>query len=184
MLPSHPALRRWLQADGSLTARLRRHGQVTVQVLAQSAMPLSPEEKHDLGVRSGYVREVVLLLDGVPVVWARSATPLHAIQGPWRAMRGLGTRPLAELLFAGRRVQRLPLQAHRLARRSGMERHVRKQWMRLPIETAEASVPRWARSSVFLHKGQPLRVMEAFAPWVSRLGVSRSHIPDTRIADR
>jgi chorismate--pyruvate lyase len=155
-----------------------------VRVLAQAVMPLWREEEQDLGVRSGYVREVVLLLDGVPVVWARSATPLHAMQGPWRAMRGLGTRPLAELLFAGRRVQRLPLQAHRLASRGRMERHVRKQWLGLPQQAMGAKVPQWARSSVFLHKGQPLRVMEAFAPWVSRLGVSRLHIPDTRIADR
>ena len=169
MLASHPALRRWLQADGSLTARLRQHGQVTVQVLAQSAMPLWREERLDLGVRCGYVREVVLLLDAVRVVWARSATQLHTIEGPWRAMRGLGTRPLAELLFAGRRVQRTPLRAHHLVKRSAMERHLRNQWLHLPQQTTGAEVPQWARSSVFWHKGQPLRVMEAFAPWVGSL---------------
>jgi len=31
--PARPGLKRWLQATGSLTARLRRHGTVRVQVL-------------------------------------------------------------------------------------------------------------------------------------------------------
>ena len=169
MLASHPALRRWLQADGSLTARLRRHGQVTVQVLAQSAMPLWREERLELAVRCGYVREVILLLDGVPVVWARSATTYRAIQGPWRALRGLGSRPLAELLFTGRQVLRAPLQAWRAPRSSLQDRHIRRKWQLETQQTAAVATPRWARSSVFLHKGHPLRVMEVFSPWVIAL---------------
>jgi chorismate-pyruvate lyase len=30
-------------------------------------------------------------------------------------------------------------------------------------------LPRWARSSVFWRHGHPLRVMEAFSPWVAAL---------------
>jgi chorismate-pyruvate lyase len=33
-------------------------------------------------------------------------------------------------------------------------------------------MPRWARSSVFWRHGHPLRVMEAFSPWVSTLALS------------
>jgi chorismate--pyruvate lyase len=144
-------------------------------------MPLSRAEQQDLGTRSGYVREVALLLDGVPVVWARSATPLHAIQGPWRAIQGLGTRPLAELLFEGRRVERAPLRAHHLVKSSPLQRHARNQWLALAQVHAQADVPRWARSSVFWHKGQPLRVMEAFSPWVCSLSSEPSHVPDARV---
>lgn len=184
MVPTDFALRYWLQANGSLTSRLRRHGPVTVHVLAQGRMRLWREEQEDLGTRSGYVREVVLLLNGTPVVWARSVTPLHAIQGPWRAMQGLGTRPLAELLFEGRRVERAPLRAHHLKKSSSLERHMRNQWRGLAQQTAAADVPRWARSSVFWHKGQPLRVMEAFSPWVCQLPGNTSHAPDAGIAIR
>lgn len=184
MVPTDFALRFWLQANGSLTSRLRRHGHVTVHVLAQGRMRLWREEQEDLGTRSGYVREVVLLLNGMPVVWARSATPLHAIQGPWRAMQGLGTRPLAELLFEGRKVERAPLRAHHLAKSSPLERHLRNQWVDMPVEGTRPDAPRWARSSVFWHKGQPLRVMEAFSPWVVGLSSARSHAPDAGIANR
>lgn len=165
-LPSHPQLRFWLQAEGSLTSRLRVHGAVQVQVLQQGAMALWREEQDALQTRSGYVREVVLLLDGRPLVWARSATPRSAVQGPWRALQGLGARPLAELLFADRPVQREPLRAHHLAQGGPVQRHLRAQWQALAVTTAAQGVPRWARSSVFWHKGQPLRVMEAFSPWV------------------
>jgi chorismate--pyruvate lyase len=166
IFPADPALRHWLQAEGSLTARLRRFGHVQVLVQQQAAMPLWPLERVDLKQRSGYVREVVLLLNGRPAVWARSATSLTAIEGPWHAMRGLGTRPLAELLFATRHVQRAPLQMHHLPKRGVMHNHIGRQWSVLEQEHLGAAMPQWARSSVFWRKGQGLRVMEAFSPWV------------------
>jgi chorismate--pyruvate lyase len=156
-------------ADGSLTSRLRRHGQVEVRVQQQGAFALWPQERTDLNAMRGYVREVVLLLDGRPAVWARSATTHRAIQGPWRALRGLGSRPLAELLFCGRHVQRAPLQAWQLPRSSLQERHIRRQWLSVQTHGDAAATPRWARSSVFWQDGQPLRVMEAFSPWVAAL---------------
>ena len=168
-LPSDPGLRWWLQADGSLTSRLRAHGTVEVQVQQQGPCALWAPEQADLQVLCGYVREVVLLLNGRPAVWARSSTTHRAIQGPWRAMRGLGSRPLAELLFAERHVEREPLQAHHLVRCSLPVRHIQCQWQALAQPTADAALPRWARSSVFWRQGHPLRVMEAFSPWVSTL---------------
>lgn len=164
--PSDPRLQHWLQAPGSLTARLRRFGPVEVQVQRQAVMALWQPEQDALQQRCGYVREVVLLLNGRPAVWARSATPLPASKGPWRALQGLGTRPLAELLFAARPVQRAPLQGEHLPRSSTMQSHIRRQWLQLPQQTAQEAVPHWARSSVFWHRGHALRVMEAFSPWV------------------
>lgn len=156
--PVQPRLHAWLQADGSLTARLRQHGVVQVVVVRQGTQALWPQEQQDLGCRSGHVREVVLLVDGMPAVWARSATPHAALQGPWKALANLGNRPLAELLFQGRRVQRSPLQSIPLVRHGLMDSRLHKAWT--------GPLPRWARSSVFWHQGQPLRVMEAFAPWL------------------
>lgn len=168
-LPSSPVLRHWLQAPGSLTARLRRHGVLEVRVQQQGKSLLWPPEQGDLQQASAYVREVVLLLDGRPVVWARSATSQQAVQGPWRALQGLGTRPLAELLFGTLQVARSPLRAQRIAPASPLHNHMRRQWMALDALTAEAGVPLWARSSVFWRKGHALRVMEAFSPWVATL---------------
>jgi len=167
--PADPTLRHWLHAEGSLTARLRQFGPVEVRVQQQGAMALWGPEQHDLQQRSGYVREVVLLLGGRPAVWARSATSQRAIQGPWRAMQGLATRPLAELLFSSRRVERAPLQSLHLPKGSPLHRHMRSQWLSLDAPTSAAELPHWARSSVFRRHGHALRVMEAFAPWVCTL---------------
>jgi chorismate--pyruvate lyase len=169
--PTNPRLAAWLQADGSLTSRLRVYGHIEVVVLAQGSSRLWQQEQFDLQCPSGHVREVMLLLDGRPAVWARSATSHRAITGAWRALRGLGNRPLAELLFSGSRVCRSPLLPHHLIRTSAEEKHMRTQWTRLPGEQHSMPAPRWARSSVFWRHGQPLRVMEAFAPWVATLKV-------------
>jgi chorismate--pyruvate lyase len=167
--PADPSLRAWLTAPGSLTARLRAHGKVEVQVQRQCSQRLWPLERRDLGCRSGHVREVVLLLDGVPVVWARSATSHRALQGAWKALSGLGTRPLAELLFQRRHVCREPLRIQRLPRHGLAEGRLLRA---LPAAKPQAR-PMWARSSVFWHRGQALRVMESFAPWVTSLDAHR-----------
>jgi chorismate--pyruvate lyase len=116
---------------------------------------------------------VVLLLDGSPAVWARSATTRRAVQGPWRALQGLGTRPLAELLFVGRQVRREPLRTWQLPRGGPEARHIRQQWQGIAQQTPVADQPRWARSSVFWQHGHALRVMEAFSPWVLGFGAPK-----------
>jgi chorismate--pyruvate lyase len=163
--PASAALHAWLVAPGSLTARLRAHGKVEVQVQRQGSQRLWPEERRDLRGRSGHVREVILLLDGRPVVWARSATSHRALQGSWKALTGLGTRPLAELLFLHRHVDRQPLRVERLAPHGRAESRLRAAW--------PGPHPLWARSSVFRQHGQALRVMESFAPWIATLDAHR-----------
>lgn len=169
----------WLQAPGSLTARLRAHGRVTVQVLQQGHRALWPQEQQALGTRAGHVREVMLMVEGRPAVWARSVTPLPAARGAWRAMKGLGTRPLAELLFSHRRVHRGPLQARRLPTASHEGRHVARSWQ-AHAAAGQDVAPTWARHSVFRHRGHPLQVLEAFSPWVGQLDAGRPGRPRRR----
>jgi chorismate lyase len=154
---------RWLRAAGSLTARLRQHGLVRVQVLSQGTQRLTRPERQALKRVSGHVREVLLWVDNEPAVWARSATSQRALRGPWKALKGLGMRPLAELLFSHHRVIRGPLCQHDW--HSGGPEHLRMQraW-----PAAKRLMPRWARASVFQHHGQGLRVMESLAPRLAR----------------
>ena len=161
-IASHRNRRSWLQAGGSLTARLRRHGPVQVVVLSEGVRRLWHAEAVDLRCRVGYVREVAISIHGVPAVWARSATSCVAARGAWQALQVLANRPLAELLFGPRQVQRSRLRAHRIARHGPVDAGLRRSWARL---AAPAMQPRWARSSVFFRRGAALRVMEAFAPW-------------------
>lgn len=170
--PVPPRLGQWLSAPGSLTARLRLLGTVRVEVLDQGRRRLWPQERQALGCSVGHVREVVLRVDERPAVWARSSVPVRAVKGPWRAIRGLGTRPLAELLFTHRAVRRGPLQALRFQPHGPASTHMARQWARLHAAAATlpaaapTSAPTWSRHSLFHHHGQPLQVLEAFAPWV------------------
>jgi chorismate--pyruvate lyase len=165
------SLRRWLTAPGSLTARLRQHGLVTVQVISQGRRPLWPQERAALHSTQGHVREVVLRLDGRVAVWARSATPLRAVKGPWRAIKGLGARPLAELLFEQQQVRRDPLVSEPFLQQSPQRQHLARQWAALHAEQTSNcdAPPTWARRSVFWHRDAPLQVLESFADWVSAL---------------
>lgn len=164
--------RRWLAASGSLSARLARQGDAfTVQVVRQGMQPLRLEEARALGLASrqaGYVREVVLSVDGEPVIFARTvSTHAHSL-GPWRAIRGLGTRPLADLLFKRSGIGRTPLAFARLPALHPLRADVNQGW---PTVTAlprpRGLLP--ARRSVFTRNGAPLMVTEVFAaaqaPW-------------------
>lgn len=165
-------VRRWVGASGSLSARLASVGQTfSVQVLSQGRHPLGADEARALGlrgIRSGYVREVVLRVDDVPVVFARSVTPHDRSLGPWRAVRGLGTRPLADVLFKRLGLARTPLAFFRLKSASPLRRHVAKAWQDATGEPMATRAPP-ARRSVFTRCGAPLLVMEVFAarrtPW-------------------
>lgn len=167
--PVDPRAQAWLTAPGSLTARLRAHGHVDVVVLFQGSRRLWPIESRDLRQPNGHVREVILRIDGRPAVWARSTTPHRALRGPWKALLGLGCRPLAELLFQRRHVCRDPLQSHHPKRHSLAMSHLQTQWQPFAPHDRPGQTPLWARSSVFWRSGQPLRVLEVFAPWVLAL---------------
>jgi len=158
-------LRRWLQAPGSLSARLAATGKsFSVQVLAQGHQPLTVDEARALGhghQRKGYAREVVLRVDGVPKVFARSVTAHTDSLAAWRSVRGLGTRPLADVLFKRGGITRAPLAFARLTPVSTLKRHVDTQWLRATAAPVQARTLS-ARRSAFVRRGAALLVMEVF----------------------
>lgn len=121
------------------------------------------------------MREVILHVGERPAVWARSSVSAQAVKGPWRAIKGLGTRPLAELLFSHHAVSRGPLHACRIPPHSLERAHIERQWhgVKEGAQPARGPTPSWARHSLFRHRGHPLQVMEAFAPWVLPLDCRR-----------
>ncbi len=164
--PARGGLRRWLQASGSLSARLAATGDsFCVQVLAQGRQPLTRDESRALGLagrRIGYAREVLLRVDGQALVFARSVTAHADSQGIWRSVRGLGSRPLADVLFKRAGILRTPLAYSQFRRQSRMQRHVASAW-RAATGQALSHQALLARRSVFTHHGAALMVMEVFA---------------------
>jgi chorismate--pyruvate lyase len=164
--PARGGVRRWLQATGSLSARLAATGQTfSVLVLRQGRQPLTVDEARALGLgaqRTGYVREVLLHVDGTPRVFARSVTAHGDSVGAWRSVRGLGSRPLADVLFRRSGITRQPLAFNQLKPQGPLRRHVARLWQAASDQPmSRTALP--ARRSVFTRHGAALLVMEVFA---------------------
>ena len=163
-LPAQRRLAEWLSASGSLTAHIRRVGhEFRVRKLAQSCTLALPEESALLGRCTGAVVREVLLMEGdVPLVFAHSVVMHAHTHGPWRSIRGLGSRPLAELLFADRSVQRRPLHYRVVTAADPLGQRILQA---LP----HTKFPLWARRSAFYKQGKPLLVTEVFLPAITEM---------------
>jgi chorismate lyase len=154
----------WLTRGGSLTAHLRTLGAVTLRVTREAVAVAWADEYAALGVAARepvWVREVVLEVDGVPLVAAHSVTPLAASRSVWQSMRRLSSRPLAELLYNDGSVSRSTLVSARLTARHPLF------WLASPeIAGAMRHAPHAlvARRSVFMRRGAPLMVTECMLP--------------------
>ena len=179
-IATRDSLRDWLRAPGSLSRRLARLGErYEVQVLRQGVAPFRALERLALGLPPRgltIVREVILRVDGEPLVWARSALHQRATTGPWRALKGLGARPLGHLLYEDHRISRSELQPRRLSRSGHTRRHAARQWL---AATGTPLSPQmlWSRNSVFSRSGAQLRVMELFVPELAGLRPGKRQRP-------
>ena len=156
----------WLSDHASLTARLRRLGRVAVVVLREGVGAPLADECAALGVAAGaplWCREVLLRVDGVACVYARSVTPIGVSRSAWRAIRSLGTRPLAELLYASADVSRSGLASQVVTPGHPLYRRMRARGSgRLPHAVL-------ARRSVFRRHAAPLLVTECLLPTLWRM---------------
>ena len=158
--------RPWLTYPGSLTRRIvERSSGFRVEVVARTLVFPNADEHRALGRpyhKLAYVREVLLHADGGPVVMAHSIVSTRDLHGAWHALAGLGTRPLAQLLFSDRRVRRTPFEYARVDRRHPLWRRARR--------LARRELPAlWARRSLFTLRGHPLMVTEVFLPALAEL---------------
>lgn len=160
-------LRPWLTDSGSLTARVRaRCDAFSLVVLEQRLALPHPDESSLLGLRRGeiaWVREVLLVADGVPVVFARSILPRHERGGSWTLFHGIGSRPLGAALFADPSIRREPLACRRLDRRDARYHRI------LRAAPPGLSKGVWARRSLFRLGGRVLLVSEMFLPTIFEL---------------
>lgn len=159
--PPAGAMRRWLSARGSLTARIAsRFDGFNLLRLSQKLVVPHADERRALGLKRGrraVVREVVLRGGAIPLVFAHSVAAPASLRGAWRGLSRLGARPLAEMLFADPLVTRMPIEYRRLDRRHAL--------FRKAIAAADRPATfLWARRSVFLKRRAPLLVTEVFLP--------------------
>lgn len=155
-----------VEAPGSLSARLRSLGtRFEVEVLHEGIGRLGRDERRDLGVPTqgqGWVRVVLLRVDGQACVLARSVCPRTSSRSAWRAIRALGPRPLADVLYAGPALRRSPLNAFCLRPRDPWRVRLERQVGMTANPGIWPPGSCWGRHSTFFRKGQALRVMEIF----------------------
>lgn len=160
---AHSPFNPWLRDRGSLTAYLQARGQFVVRVLRQGlAMPTS-DEAIALGIKRdqlAWVREVVLLCAGEPLVFAHSVLPCRP-RGPMtRWLARLGNRSLGALLFAHPGFARGAIHGQRLD-----HRHALFHPALAAMGLAATPPPHlWARRSCFAFGAQSVLVTEVFAP--------------------
>ncbi len=166
-MPISSELARLIVRAGSLTESLRAvsSSSFSVQVLRQETRSLSEFSDHLLADRSGsgLLREVYLVSDGRPAVFAQTLVPGGTLRAhPWLA--GLGDEPLGQQLFAHPDLERRPFdyacltQADQLAQQAlaGLGKAAA-----FPDEL-------WARRRLFLLSGHPVSVNEVFFPAAAR----------------
>lgn len=150
----------WLRDRGSLTARLQACGRFSVGLLWQRLARPTADEAALLGLRPGVrarVREVVLRVDGVPVVFAHTVLPCRP-RGPLtRWLARLGTRSLGAMLFAHPGFARGALHYRRLDARHPLH-------SRATATLGCTSRTLWARRSRFVFGCQSVLVTEVFSP--------------------
>lgn len=160
-------LRPWLTDPRSLTARIAaRCGALHVRVLHTGLGWPTEDERRLVGLapkRQAWVREVLLVADGKPVVFAHTVLHPSKLRGHWRMAAGIGGQPLGAALFAQPRIVRGPLHNERITGAHPLHRRAEKALGKsLPVL--------WGRRSRFLHGGNPLLVTEVFLPEIVRLG--------------
>jgi len=155
-------LRPWLVERGSLTARLKRqYPDFSVQVLSQAWRKPNVDEQALLQASAttrAWVREVMLMGQGQPQVFAHSVIARKDLRGEWHGLRHIGRVPLGAALFANVRVNRGQLHYRKLSKR-----HPLYQALCHYFPPARQQ-PIWARRSLFCLRHFRLLVTEVFLP--------------------
>ncbi len=146
--PIPPAWKNWLMDAGSLTARLKKSwpGQFQVDVLFHDWDRPTLDERRFLEMEDreqASIREVTLLCNGQPRIFARSILPASSLEGKNRQLLFLKDRPLGEFLFSQPDLVRGPIEL-----------------TRLNYNNEEI----WGRRSRFTLDNKPLAVCEYFLP--------------------
>lgn len=152
----------WLYDDASLTLRLQQAsgGDFRVAVLSQGWQRPLLNERLALGMghsEYGIVRQVQLVCNGAPWVYARSVIPVGTLQGAGRQLARLGNRPLGAFLFANRGVVREPMEITCVTPGQMIYHEAMAG-----VKSKQAAV--WGRRSRFRFEGRPLLVSEFFLP--------------------
>ncbi len=141
----------WLAHVGSMTRLMRQHAQSQFEltvVREQVGMATSREcELLNITTADVYAREIVMLVDGAPWLYARSVFPTQVTELADKSLLELGNQPLGRLFFHSE--SDLP------------KEHELLQGEMFPVSVEQ---PLYARRSTFSYQDLPALVQEVFLP--------------------
>lgn len=157
------AAQAWLRDTGSLTRRVIQHcgnGAFRVRLVKQGwGKPLN-SERQALHIRPGrlaLVRDVTLLCDDSPWVFARTIIPVKTLKGPARRLMQLGERPLGAVLFSDPKVSRGSTLIAKLTPGHTLFEAASEHLQQTPALL-------WGRRTLFFVGHRPILVNELFLP--------------------
>ena len=153
---------KWLKDESSLTQRVIAfcQGQFRVRLLQQQWCNPLVSEARFLSVKNtelSMIREVELLCNATPLVFARTIIPGSSFTGKARQLSCLGEKPLGAVLFSDPTTVRNKIQVARL-----LPRHALYNSAVAHIESKPDEL--WGRRTLFEFAGKPLLVNEIFLP--------------------
>jgi len=148
----------WLFDSASLTNRLSKQcHQFSVRVISSGQYQLSQQERDLFSTDDITCREVLLLCDGVPQVYARTLIPKKTLEHANQRLKTLGNTSLGEVLFKDPSMRRSTIEVCNLHNDSAL--NAMSQQLLLP-----ATNQVWGRRSMFYLQDFPLSVTEFFLP--------------------
>ena len=151
------ALATWLTDSGSLTEKLKGlSGQFNVQLLQHTQGLADEHEYRALGVtpQPVWIREVLLLVNQQPMVYARSILPVNQPAHSELHPLQLGTTPLGEVLFSRSHIHPGPIEIAQFPSCSAVAQ--------LNQQLHGIAQPLWGRRRVFPVTDSAILVSEVF----------------------
>ena len=155
----NPILLDWLLEPSSLTERLKEScSSFRVEILSQRWAPVFLSERQSLGIpehRWANVREVHLMCDDKPWVYARTIIPRKTLTKKERSLLNIGSKPLGHLLFEHPDMQRSAFELAEV-------RPEHYQFNHAKVGLEDRNTVLYGRRSIFFLSGKPLSVSEIF----------------------
>ena len=91
----------WLLENGPITKRIKNNGTFQLNVIQDKLSTISADDKKFINTNSEEIkkREVTLLCNDIPIVFAQTIIPVETIEKGFDGMGNLGTKPLEDILL-------------------------------------------------------------------------------------
>ena len=143
ILLANENIKSWLIEKGPITKRIKSEESFKLNLIKDEISAVDDSEKKFLEETSDNikVREVILLGNNIPRVYAKSLIPIRTIENGFSRLGELGTKPLGDILF---------------------EKEIFEKTDVVYAQFQDKDSIFWGRKTKYIVKNMPLSVMEVF----------------------